>query len=222
MKRLLKILILLSLTTQVSFAKTYQPVPSTVKLPAKYTQEYIDSISDEYKNVSDEQIFHVALDMLKGTSGDFSRKAILGYNVTQYPVKVMFKDLSEINEAYSTFDAIGWKKKGKLYIYINPKHEYAPPGAIAALLAHEAIHQDEYNSLSEETYAWTMEAVVWTEILKMFPESNNLESALVTRENILKQLLEKGNHTNKYIKKTVYANEGYKNLPLTSPGFSNQ
>ena len=38
----------------------------------------------------------------------------------------MFKDLSEINEAYSTFDAIGWKKKGKLYIYINPKHEYAP------------------------------------------------------------------------------------------------
>ena len=222
MKGLLKVLILLSLTTQVSFAKTYQPVPSTVKLPAKYTQEYIDSISDEYKNVSDEQIFHVALDMLKGTSGDFSRKAILGYNVTQYPVKVMFKDLSEINEAYSTFDAIGWKKKGKLYIYINPKHEYAPPGAIAALLAHEAIHQDEYNSLSEETYAWTMEAVVWTEILKMFPESNNLESALVTRENILKQLLEKGNHTNKYIKKTVYANEGYKNLPLTSPGFSNQ
>ena len=222
MKRLLKVLILLSLTTQVSFAKTYQPVPSTVKLPAKYTQEYIDSISDEYKNVSDEQIFHVALDMLKGTSGDFSRKAILGYNVTQYPVKVMFKDLSEINEDYSTFDAIGWKKKGKLYIYINPKHEYAPPGAIAALLAHEAIHQDEYNSLSEETYAWTMEAVVWTEILKMFPESNNLESALVTRENILKQLLEKGNHTNKYIKKTVYANEGYKNLPLTSPGFSNQ
>lgn len=222
MKRLLKVLILLSLTTQVSFAKTYQPVPSTVKLPAKYTQEYIDSISDEYKNVSDEQIFQVALDMLKGTSGDFSRKAILGYNVTQYPVKVMFKDLSEINEAYSTFDAIGWKKKGKLYIYINPKHEYAPPGAIAALLAHEAIHQDEYNSLSEETYAWTMEAVVWTEILKMFPESNNLESALVTRENILKQLLEKGNHTNKYIKKTVYANEGYKNLPLTSPGFSNQ
>ena len=191
MKRLLKVLILLSLTTQVSFAKTYQPVPSTVKLPAKYTQEYIDSISDEYKNVSDEQIFHVALDMLKGTSGDFSRKAILGYNVTQYPVKVMFKDLSEINEAYSTFDAIGWKKKGKLYIYINPKHEYAPPGAIAALLAHEAIHQDEYNSLSEETYAWTMEAVVWTEILKMFPESNNLESALVTRENILKQVFEK-------------------------------
>ena len=65
-----------------------------------------------------------------------------------------------------------------------------------------------------------MEANVWCEMLKRFPESNNLESSLVMRENILKQLLEKGNFTNKYIKKTVYANEGYKGLPLTSPGFN--
>ena len=200
-------------------AKTYEPVPSNVQLPPKYTQEYIDSISPEYEKVSNEQIFHVALDMMKDTSGEFSRKAILGYNITQYPVKIQFKNLSEINEAYASFDAIGWKKRGKLYIFINPKHEYAPPGALAALLSHEALHQDEYNSLSEETYAWTMEAVVWTEILKKYPESNNLDSSLVTRENILKQLLEKGNYTNKYIKKTVYANNGYKNLPLTSPGF---
>ena len=73
--------------------------------------------------------------------------------------------------------------------------------------------------MSEETYAWTLEATVWKEILEKYPESNDLESSLVTRENILKQLLEKGNNTNKYIKKTVFANEGYKNLPLTSPGF---
>ena len=201
------------------FSKTFEPVPDNVKMPAKYTQEYIDSISPEYEKVSKEQIFHVALDMLKGTTGDYSRKAILGYNITQYPVKIEFKDLSEIDQAYSTFDAIGWKKKGKLYIFINPKHQYAPPGALAALLSHEALHQDEYNSLSEETYAWTMEAVVWTEILKKYPESNDLDSSLVTRENILKQLLEKGNNTNKYIRKTVFANSGYKNLPLTSPGF---
>ena len=202
-------------------AKSYEPVPSNIQLPAKYTQEYIDSISEEYKKVSKEQIFHVALDMLKGTSGDFSRKAILGYNLTQQPVQIMFKDLSEINESYASFDAIGWKKKGKLYIYINPKHEYAPPGALAALLSHEALHQDEYNSLAEETYAWTMEAIVWTEILKKYPESNDLDSSLVTRENVLKQLLEKGYNSNKYIRKTVYANPGYKNLPLTSPGFEN-
>lgn len=221
MKKILGLFIVLGVFISPAFAAKYEPVPSNVKLPPKYTQEYIDSISDEYKDISKEQIFHVALDMLKDTSGEFSRKALLGYNVTQYPVKVMFKDLSEINPSYSSFDAIGWKKRGKLYVYINPKHEYAPPGALAALLAHEAIHQDEYNSLNEETYAWTMEAVVWNEILKRFPESNNLDSALVTRENILKQLLEKGNYTNKYIKKTVYANEGYKNLPISSPGFKN-
>ena len=222
MKRLLTLAIILVISEIQAIAKDYIEVPANVKLPAKYTQQYIDSISDEYKEISNEQLFHVALDMLKDTSGEFSRKALLGYNITQKPVKVMFKDLSEINEAYSSFDAVGWKKRGRLYVYINPKHEYAPPGALAALLAHEALHQDEYNSLSEETYAWTMEAIVWNEILKRYPESNNLESALVTRENILKQLLEKGNHTNKYIKKTVYANDGYKNLPLTSPGFNNQ
>ena len=158
--------------------------------------------------------------MMKDTTAEFSRKAILGYNLTQKPIKIEFKDLSELNQAYSSYDAVGWKKKGKLYIYINPKHEYAPPAALAALLSHEALHQDEYNSLSEETYAWTMEANVWCEMLKRFPESNVLESPLVMRENVLKQLLEKGNYSNKYIKKTVYANEGYKNLPLTSPGFN--
>jgi len=222
MKKFLSLLTAFFMLNLSAIAKDFEPVPSNVKLPAKYTQEYIDTISPEYKKVTKEQIFHVALDMMKDTSGEFSRKAILGYNVTQYPIKIQFKDLSEINEAYSSFDAVGWKKRGHLYIFINPKHEYAPPGALAALLSHEAIHQDEYNSLSEETYAWTLEATVWTEILKRFPESNDLESSLVTRENILKQLLEKGNYTNRYIKKTVFANRGYKDLPLTSPGFKNQ
>ena len=222
MKKSLLLIIMVLFGSISAYSKGYEPVPENVILPSKYTQDYIDKISPEYSKVSNEQIFHVALDMLKETSGEFSRKAILGYNLTQYPVRIEFKDLSEIDSAYSSFDAIGWKKRGKLYIYINPKHQYAPPGAIAALLSHEALHQDEYNSLSEETYAWTMEAVVWSEILKKYPESNDVESSLVTRENILKQLLEKGNNTNKYIKKTVFANNGYKNLPLTSPGFENK
>lgn len=220
MKKLFLILYTLVISATTALAATLEPVPAQIDLPKKYTQDYIDKISEEYKKVSNEQIFHIALDMMKGTTADFSRKAILGYNLTQRPIKIEFKDLSELNEAYSSYDAVGWKKKNKLYIYINPKHKLAPPAALAALLAHEALHQDEYNSLSEETYAWTMEANVWCEMVKRYPESNNLESPLVMRENVLKQLLEKGNYTNKYIKKTVYANEGYKNLPLTSPGFS--
>ena len=136
------------------------------------------------------------------------------------PVKVMFKDLSEINEAYATFDAVGWKKRGRLYVYINPKHEYAPPGALAALLAHEALHQDEYNSLSEETYAWTMEAVVWIDLLAIYPDSNVETHPLVKRENTLKKLFEKGHNSPQYIKKSVYQNKGYQGLPITSPGFN--
>ena len=222
MKKLFLIISALAILQTTASATKLEPVPSNVKLPAKYTTAYIDSLAEEYKKVSNEQIFHVALDMMKDTTADYSRKAILGYNLTQQPIKIEFKDLSELNSSYASFDAVGWKKKGRLYIYINPKHEYAPPAALAALLAHEALHQDEYNSLSEETYAWTMEATVWCEMLKRYPDSNNLESALVTRENVLKQLLEKGGFTNKYIKKTVYANQGYKNLPLTSPGYSDQ
>lgn len=198
------------------------PVPYDVQLPSKYTDDYLNQLHDEYKKLSDEQIIYVALDMMKGTSADFSRKALMGNNLSLKPVKIEFRNLSELNPAYSSFDAVGWKRRGKLYIYINPKHDNAPPAALAALLAHEALHQDEYNSLSEETYAWTMEAVVWDEMLKMYPEANNPESSLVKRENILKQLLEKGNYTNKYIKKTVYANKGYKDLPLTSPDFNEQ
>ena len=205
-----------------SAKKTQELIEMPKTYPAKYSAQYVKQITPMYKDVGKDEIIYVALDMLRGTNGEFSRNAILGKNLSGKPVKIEFRDLGAINSEYAEFDALGWKKKNQLYIYINPRHKDAPPGALAALLSHEALHQDEYNSLSEETYAWTMEAVVWTEILKMFPESNNLESALVTRENILKQLLEKGNHTNKYIKKTVYANEGYKNLPLTSPGFSNQ
>ena len=201
------------------YAKEPNPIPPDMKLPSKYTPEYMEILAKEYKNVANDEVVFVALDMMKGTTADFSRRAILGYNLSQYPIKISFKNLSEINEAYASFDAVGWKKRGKLYIYINPKHENAPPAALAALLAHEALHQDEYNSLSEETYAWTMEANVWVEMLKRYPESNDKESSLVARENVLKQLLEKGNGTNKYIKKTVYSNQGYKNLPITSPGY---
>ena len=155
MKKFYIFLITLLLTLNTANSAALNPIPGNIKLPDKYTPEYLENISEEYKKVSNEQIFHVALDMMKDSSADFSRKAILGYNLTQKPIKIEFKDLAELNENYSSYDAVGWKRKNKLYIYINPKHEYAPPAALAALLAHEALHQDEYNSLSEETYAWT-------------------------------------------------------------------
>lgn len=187
--------------------------------PAKYTRTYIDKIKDEYKCVGKDEIFYVALDMLKGTNGDFSRRAIIGNNLTSKPVRVEFKDLGSINKNYSTYDALGWKRGSRLYIYINQKHDTSPAIAIAALLSHEALHQDEYNSMAEETYAWTMEAAVWTELVELYPDYELNVDSLVQRENTLKKLFERGNYTNKYIKKTVYSNPGYQNLPESSPGF---
>ncbi len=187
--------------------------------PKKFTKEYLKQIKPLYKSVSDDTVVHAALDMLKGTNGEFSRNAILGENLSRRPVNILFKNLAEINPEYGSFDALGWKKGKKLYIFINPRHKDAPPGALAALLAHEALHQDEYNSLAEETYAWTMEASVWCDILRIYPESNENLHPLVTRENTLKDLFEKGNYSNKYIKKSVHSNRGYRNLPQTSPGF---
>lgn len=187
--------------------------------PKKYNADYVKRIKPLYKDVSDDHIFYVALDMLKNTNGEFSRRAILGNNLSQKPVRIMFKDLGQIRTDYAEFDALGWKKGGRLYIFINPKHKDAPPGAIAALLAHEALHQDEYNSIAEETYAWTMEASVWCDILDNYPESDENLHPLVNRENTLKELFEKGNYSSKYIKKTVKSNPGYAHLPATSPGF---
>lgn len=64
-----------------------------------------------------------------------------------------------------------------------------------------------------------MEAVVWTEILKMFPESNNLESALVTRENILKQLLEKAITQTNTLKRQYMPMKGIKIFRLLLQAF---
>lgn len=187
--------------------------------PKKYTAEYIKNIRNEYKVVGNDEVFYVALDMLKGTGGEYSRKAILGSNLTSKPVKIEFKDLGTINPNYKTYDALGWKKGSRLYIYINQRHSDAPAIALAALLSHEALHQDEYNSMAEETYAWTMEASVWCELVELNPNYQLGMQPLVQRENTLKKLLERGNYANTYIKKTVYSNPGYQGLPESSPGF---
>ena len=83
--------------------------------PAKYTPEYIKQIKPVYEEVGKDEVFYVALDMLKDTEGMFSRNAILGNNLSRKPVKIEFRDLGQINQQYATFDALGWKKGKKLH-----------------------------------------------------------------------------------------------------------
>lgn len=184
----------------------------------------------KYKHVTKDGVVMQAMELMNSVNiSKYSYNALLGNNLTGRPFKIEFKNLSEINPEYASFDALGWQKPDKLnktketlYIYINEKHRNAPPEALAALLAHEAIHQDKFNSLNEETYAWTLEAATWVKMVEKNPESMNSASSLVSRENSLKKLFEKGNYTNIYLKKAVYTNPGYKRLPTRSPGFEDE
>lgn len=172
-----------------------------------------------YKKVTNDPNLIQAVETLKNTTGSYSRDAILGKNLSKKPIAVGFANLANLNPMYANFDALGWKKKKNLIIYINEKHKDAPIEALSALLAHEAIHQDEHNSLNEETYAWTLEAAVWTQLTDDNPELEKISHPLVERENVIKQLFVRGDYTSKYIHKFVVTNKGYKNLPERSYGF---
>ena len=190
---------------------------------AKPAPEEINTVcTKEYQKVTADENICLALNTLKGTVGEYSRNAILGNNLTDKPIKIEFKELSAIKPQYSSYDALGMKKKKQLYIYINMKHQSAPPEALAALLSHEALHQDEYNSINEETYAWTMEANVWADLCRKNPNlKNNKISSLANRENILLKMLENANYSNTLIRNTVVNHPGYQKLPIKSPGFDN-
>lgn len=182
-----------------------------------------DAYAKKYKKVTKDGVIMQAMElMLTVNISKYSYNALMGNNLTEKPFKIEFRNISEINPEYASYDALGWKKKERLYIYINEKHRNAPPEALAALLAHEAIHQDEFASLNEETYAWTLEAATWMKLTEKNPTARNNASTLVSRETMLTKLFEKGNYTNKYIKKAVYTNPGYKKLPTRSPGFEDE
>ncbi len=191
--------------------------------PSSNDEIYIDNATYKmYKKVSNDDRIIKAVESMKGGLSDYSRRAILGENLTGKPIKIEFRNLAQFNEAYKDFDALGWKQKDKLYIFINQKHYDAPKEALASILSHEAIHQDELNSINEETYCWTLEAAVWTSFTEKKPELQNISHPLVDRENTIKRLFVKGGYTNKYIRKSVLSNAGYQTLPSRSPGFEDE
>ena len=207
------------------YSDTQYTTPIEAKKKIRYKQDDKETQKDshtKYKKVTKDSIIIEALDMLSGTAGEFSQSAILGNNLSEKPIIIEFANLANFDIKYSNFDALGWKQKGRLYIYINVKHQDAPKEALAALLAHEAVHQDELNSLNEETYAWTLEAVVWQQLLEENPEIARIEHPLVERENIINKLFVKGNYTDEYIRKSVTSNIGYQSLPSRSPGFEDE
>ena len=93
-----------------------------------------------------------ALDMLKRYRRNvFPGNADFRNNLSKTCKKIEFRDLGQINQEYATFDALGWKKKKK-YLYILYKQlslgmrKVHLEARLRALLAYEALHQDEFNS----------------------------------------------------------------------------
>lgn len=175
-----------------------------------------------YSKVTKDPKLIQALNLMDGTTGEWAKNAILGTNLSGKPVKVMFKDLSKISPQYVTFDALGWKDNNNLFIYVNKKHENAPPEALATILCHEAIHQDTSSSIEEETYGWGYEADVWIQMKKRNPDLINISSneyPLVNRLNTLEKMFKNANYTLTQLKQSVSTNPGYRDLPMYSPGF---
>lgn len=177
-----------------------------------------------FSQITTDQKIIAAISLLNNTTLEKTAlTAILGNNLSQKPIRIMFKDLSEISEEYTDFDALACKdRSGRPYIFINQKHKNAPAEAIAALLCHETIHQDGESSIAEEIQGWLNEAVEWHQFKKTNPELNCLSEdkySLVKRLNTLENMYVEAGGTSGKITEAVAQNEGYKNLALYSPGF---
>lgn len=139
-------------------------------------------------------------------------------HIVNKPVRVIFKDMGKINKSLKNYDALSWiSTKGEQVIFINEKHREAPPEALAALIAHEALHDDPMNSLTEEVESWRFEATVWMELKARNSALADMPkgiSPLVDRENRIEKEVRAGT-----LEQFVRSSPGYAGLPETSPGF---
>jgi hypothetical protein len=82
-----------------------------------------------------------------------------------HKTRIIFKPLWELSPKYAQFDALSWISPDDTpYIFINITHQGAPVEALAALIAHEALHTDTLNSIEEEVAGWTREGRIWAAI----------------------------------------------------------
>jgi hypothetical protein len=133
-------------------------------------------------------------------------------------VRIVYKDMKLVGKQFRNDDALSWlMEDGSQLIFINQKHQYAPPQALAAIISHEIMHNDEQNSLSEEIHGWQRELKTWKEVSAMYPELKTIPVGsipLVDRLNAL-AVLEKQNK----LTSTIREHPAYQGLPEHSRGF---
>ncbi len=169
--------------------------------------------TQEYYRISRDQGIIQALDALSQTSARESIDFML-----ENDVKILFKNMRELGNAYKNHDALTWiSPAGQQIIFINQKHVVSPPQALAALISHEVMHNDGENSVQEEVMAWNQEGRIWKELLGLYPDLHHIKPrtiALVDRLNAI--LVLQGRDA---LHHEIENNVAYKGLPPRSPGF---
>lgn len=181
-----------------------------------------DNSDDSYallNKVSNDPKILEALKLMKDSPANESYNIILGKNPTNKIIKISFKDLSTLRKQYANLDALGWLRYGRLYIYINSEHKNAPPEALCALIASRTYNQDDTDSINEEIYIWTVEAVEWNYFLEKNPSLANLNTPLVNRENEINEHYKTSKKNVISLEKLVKSLKFYKNFKQQSPGF---
>lgn len=141
---------------------------------------------------SDEQKINSALNILKQYGYEKNLEILNGNNYTNKPVKIIFKDLSEINFSYTKFYAISANdNSGDLYILINSDLKNSDVKALACLILHESTHckENKADSVNQEMYAHTQEVMLYNRILENDENlATKTNDRLVIRLNRLKQI----------------------------------
>lgn len=196
----------------------YEPIPSEYKrnsVPVEFTFAY--NVESPIQDESD--IIQKAVLLLKKCDFKDPYNIISGNNPTKKEYIIEFKNLKDIDNKYSNFDAIGWKKYGRLYIFINKKHKNSSPEALAALIAGRSIHVDEFDSINEETYAWLVEGYIWKTLSKNSIQKGN---KLTKREGVITDLIESDLQGGSTLIKFIETNRGYINYPKQSKGYKDK
>jgi hypothetical protein len=159
-------------------------------------------------NPADQQIDAAVL-IIKKYGYNRNIEALEGNNYTHKPVKIIFKDLTELDFTYSKHYAVSaTDNNGNLYILINDNLKNSDVRLLACLILHESCHMGQgKDSVSEEVQAHAAEEALYRAIL--LNEDKNLQfqtvDRLVIRENHLKEIVD--NSIKAYISgNTTYVN----------------
>lgn len=178
------------------------------------------ALARSYSDVTYSAKITSALQALEGSKSEWVLDQVLGQNLSGKPVKIMFKNLALISPDYRDLNALACKDaKGNLYILISPEHVNAPKEAIASLICHEIIHQDDLSSISEETRGWTNEAIQWIEFTSKNSALSQDSSSLANRLNKLSEMYREAGNTSRLIRLAVMSIDEYSTLAMSSPGF---